>query len=72
MNDDIRDLLYYVSISDQRNAKGKAIEICEKELAKDKNETTSAYVEMLSRTSRNDRSGWNSRRERKACCYTKT
>ena len=38
MNDDIRDLLYYVSISDQRNAKGKAIEICEKELAKDKNE----------------------------------
>ena len=34
MNDDFRDLLYYVSISDQRNAKGKAIEICEKELAK--------------------------------------
>ena len=39
LNDDIRDLLYYVSISDQKRAKARALVICEKELAKDKNES---------------------------------
>lgn len=39
MNNDIRDLLYFVSISDQKHAKAKAIDICEKELTKEKNES---------------------------------
>ena len=39
MNNDIRDLLHFVSISDQKHAKAKAVDICEKELAKEKNES---------------------------------